>query len=44
MGQHLNFDALVSFNPDNIVIKHVNKDLIETKSWDWVKDIEVKKR
>ena len=44
MGQHLNFDALVSFNPYNIVIKHNNKDLIENKSWDWIKHIEVKKR
>lgn len=34
-----NFDAVVEFGDDEIVIRHRNKDLVEHKGWDWVKNI-----
>lgn len=34
-----NFDAIVEFGDDEIVIRHRNKDMVERKGWDWVKNI-----
>ncbi|WP_299780017.1 hypothetical protein [uncultured Formosa sp.] len=43
LGKTINFDALVEFNQDKIIINHTNKDEIETKNWNWIKRIELKK-
>ncbi|MDW5290346.1 hypothetical protein [Formosa sp. PL04] len=43
LGQSIHFDALVEFNDHDIIINHTNKDSIETKDWNWVKTIELKK-
>lgn len=38
-----NFDANVEFSEECIKVSHNNKDLIETKDWDWIKRIEISK-
>ena len=42
-AKQLDFDAMVAFDEDTITINHNNKDLVETKDWTWVKDIELGK-
>lgn len=37
--QSLNFDADVEFDENQIIIRHRNKDLIETKDWQWILQI-----
>lgn len=34
-----NFDALVEFGDEEIVIRHRNKDLVERKDWSWVRSL-----
>lgn len=42
-GKKMEFDADIEFNDDNIIVKHRNKALVETKSWDWIKKIDNRK-
>ncbi len=34
-------DADVEFSDQSIVIRHRNKDLVETKDWSWIKQIDL---
>ncbi|QDO94574.1 hypothetical protein FNB79_11560 [Formosa sediminum] len=43
MQKQFHFDALVTFTQEEIIIKYTNKDLVETKNWNWVKQIDLKK-
>ncbi|WP_159021365.1 hypothetical protein [Formosa sp. L2A11] len=43
LGKKINFDALVEFNEEDIIINHNNKDEIETKNWNWISVIDLKK-
>jgi hypothetical protein len=36
-----NFDADITFSEENILIRHRNKDLAETKEWSWIKKIDI---
>lgn len=34
-------DADIEFNEQNIIIRHRNKALVETKEWTWVKKLDI---
>ncbi len=42
-GNQMEFDAEVTFSEEKITIKHRNKDLVETKDWNWIKNISATK-
>ncbi len=42
-ARSINFDADVTFGEDEIIIKHNNKEAIETKDWNWIQKIEIRK-
>ena len=42
-AKKINFDAMVEFDETEIKINHNNKDLIELKDWNWIKNIELSK-
>jgi len=42
-SKKINFDATVEFSETEIKITHNNKNLIETKDWNWVNKIELNK-
>ena len=42
-AKKINFDAMVEFDETEIKINHNNKDLIELKDWNWIKNIEFSK-
>lgn len=42
-GKKIEFDAEVTFSEEKITIKHRNKDLVETKDWNWIKKISATK-
>lgn len=42
-GEKMEFDAEVTFSEEKITIRHRNKDLVETKDWNWIKKISATK-
>jgi len=42
-GAKMEFDADITFSEETITIKHHNKELVETKDWNWIKNIIDKK-
>ncbi|TVZ15979.1 YcxB family protein [Maribacter sp. MAR_2009_72] len=42
-GEKMEFDAEVTFSEEKIAIRHRNKDLVETKDWNWIKKISATK-
>ena len=43
MAKKMNFHAVVDFSEHVIQVEHLNKDLIETKDWSWIKKIDISK-
>ncbi|MBC9933494.1 hypothetical protein [Chitinophaga qingshengii] len=39
LEKKIGFDAVITFSEQNIVIRHINKELTEIKQWDWIKQI-----
>jgi len=35
------FDADIEFNDQNIIIRHRNREMVETKEWVWVKKLDI---
>lgn len=35
------FDADIEFNDENIIIRHRNREMVETKEWAWVKKLDI---
>jgi len=35
------FDADIEFNDKNIIIRHRNREMMETKEWTWVKKLDI---
>lgn len=42
-GKKMGFDAEVTYSEEKITIRHRNKDLVETKDWNWIKKISATK-
>ncbi|PKA96726.1 hypothetical protein B0O79_0365 [Flavobacteriaceae bacterium MAR_2009_75] len=42
-GKQMEFDAELTFSEEKITIRHRNKDLVETKDWNWIKKISATK-
>jgi hypothetical protein len=41
LAEKIGFDADMEFSEQHIVVKHRNKDQVETKEWTWVKRIDI---
>jgi hypothetical protein len=43
MANKMKLDADIEFGEEKIIINHRNKELVETKDWNWIKEIDSKK-
>jgi len=40
-AKNINFDAIIDFNENEIILDHQNKELTETKDWSWIEKIDL---
>ncbi|NLR57650.1 hypothetical protein HGH93_06045 [Chitinophaga polysaccharea] len=44
MVRKAHLDANIEFNEQGIIIRHIDSNTIETKSWDWIKRIDISRK
>ncbi|TWF42929.1 hypothetical protein FHW36_102691 [Chitinophaga polysaccharea] len=44
MVRKAHLDANIEFNEQDIIIRHIDNNNIETKSWDWIKRIDITRK